>query len=47
VIFAEKRYLGTSVNRYSRNFCSTEHVAGYFGTDVEEDWDEIYWVDFY
>jgi hypothetical protein len=42
-----KAIQGPPVNRYSRNFCSSEHVASYFGADVEEDWDEVYWVDFY
>jgi hypothetical protein len=45
--FCGKEILGPPVNRYSRNFCSSEHVASYFGADVEEDWDEIYWADFY
>ena len=45
--YCGKKIGGKPVERYLRNFCSREHVAGYVGAYVEEDWNEVYWADFY
>ncbi len=45
--YCGKKIQGEPVNRYFSTFCSTEHLAGYFGANVDETSDEVYWSDFY
>ncbi len=45
--YCGKKIAGNVVGRFSLNFCSKEHVANYFGADVEETEDKIFWADFY
>ncbi len=45
--YCGKKIQGEPVNRYFSTFCSTEHVASYFGANVDETSDEVYWSDFY
>lgn len=45
--FCGRKIEGAALERYTRSFCSSEHVASYFGAYVEENWDEVYWSDFY
>ncbi len=45
--YCGKKIQGKPVNRYFSTFCSTEHVASYFGANVDETPDAVYWLDFY
>ncbi len=45
--YCAKKIVGKPVKRYFRSFCSKDHVANYFGSYVEETWDEVYSSDFY
>ncbi len=45
--FCGKNIAGRSINRFYLNFCSKEHVGNYFGANVEEKEDGIFWSDFY
>lgn len=45
--FCGKKIEGTPVSRYDATFCNRKHVADYFGTYIEETWNEVYWSDFY
>lgn len=44
--YCGKKIVGKPLERYFRTFCSKDHVAGYFGAYVEENWNEVYWSDF-
>ncbi len=45
--YCGKKIQEEPVNRYFSTFCSTEHVTRYFGANVDEASDEVYWSDFY